>query len=606
MAEENKEKSSSGSQQDPARPAGGAAVVPEAATPSAPANGGVDISGIPSSAAGAAAFPPPAPVSTRRSGGGGGGGRSGNRSTSPHASSSSVLDAVAQASLGQASALVGGWGYQGLSTLLTSHLQLPATAVSSSSSSGAAAAAASSSSASVGATTATEGGTDAVASGTATAAESAPEGSTIASSAATPAAGSGLVPSRSAVNAAATKSVADVPPWVHWSKSDMAAQMRVVGDSYRLKLTQSALRGYRMARASHGVSRGCYYYECLFLDGPSASDILSNLPSTARLGPGLEEQLARRIEWEKQQQQQKKQEENVAPDSSAGEGSDEQQAPTDPMVDESERSASAGGRGRKRKHAVDDNSPSRIIPRVGGHLRLGWSMRTGDLQAPVGYDKWSYAIRDIGGSIVHKSQRQDSWGGEGFEPGDVIGCAICLYGNDDVAKNHIRFFKNGQCLGRFFMTKGKREGGEAFTELEPGVYYPAVSSYMGGTVQANFGPHWVYPPKKLPPGLKLQPCSDLCKPPESPEQAVRTCSPAVKLFRKQEHQNALKEAIEEEARVQCQAYSKFMKWHVGQIKKARAERGLSVADLPEEEKSDAVAEAAEDEDVTMEDAVKKE
>lgn len=35
-----------------------------------------------------------------------------------------------------------------------------------------------------------------------------------------------------------------------------------------------------------------------------------------------------------------------------------------------------------------------------GHCRLGWSLSTGSLQGPVGYDKSSYAYRDIAGSKV--------------------------------------------------------------------------------------------------------------------------------------------------------------------------------------------------------------
>lgn len=31
------------------------------------------------------------------------------------------------------------------------------------------------------------------------------------------------------------------------------------------------------------------------------------------------------------------------------------------------------------------------------HVRLGWSTRQGNLQAPCGYDKWSFAYRDIAG-----------------------------------------------------------------------------------------------------------------------------------------------------------------------------------------------------------------
>lgn len=75
-----------------------------------------------------------------------------------------------------------------------------------------------------------------------------------------------------------------------------------------------------------------------------------------------------------------------------------------------------------KKRKVEE-STSKPTP-IGGHIRLGWSMRTGDLQAPVGYDKWSYGIRDIGGSILHCSMRNDNWGGEGFGSDDVIGCAL--------------------------------------------------------------------------------------------------------------------------------------------------------------------------------------
>ena len=31
------------------------------------------------------------------------------------------------------------------------------------------------------------------------------------------------------------------------------------------------------------------------------------------------------------------------------------------------------------------------------HLRIGWSTRQGELQAPVGFDQYSYAYRDIDG-----------------------------------------------------------------------------------------------------------------------------------------------------------------------------------------------------------------
>ena len=34
---------------------------------------------------------------------------------------------------------------------------------------------------------------------------------------------------------------------------------------------------------------------------------------------------------------------------------------------------------------------------IRSHIRIGWSTRQGELQAPVGYDKYSFAYRDITG-----------------------------------------------------------------------------------------------------------------------------------------------------------------------------------------------------------------
>ena len=41
--------------------------------------------------------------------------------------------------------------------------------------------------------------------------------------------------------------------------------------------------------------------------------------------------------------------------------------------------------------SVDDNA----------HVRIGWSTRQGELQAPVGYDRYSFAYRDISGMLNH-------------------------------------------------------------------------------------------------------------------------------------------------------------------------------------------------------------
>jgi hypothetical protein len=120
-----------------------------------------------------------------------------------------------------------------------------------------------------------------------------------------------------------------------------------------------------------------------------------------------------------------------------------------------------------------------------------------------------------------------------------------------------------------------------------GTYYPAVSSYMGGTIRANFGPKFVNPPRKLPPGLKLLPMSDLCKPPLDFDMAVTQLnhgsSTLFKLFRKAEHVQALQEAIRVEAQILTETYDNYMKQHYDDVRRARLECGLTVQDLPEVE-----------------------
>jgi hypothetical protein len=57
---------------------------------------------------------------------------------------------------------------------------------------------------------------------------------------------------------------------------------------------------------------------------------------------------------------------------------------------------------------------------------LGWSTEKGDSQAPVGFDRFGYSIRDIGGTIFHCSRGQASSEDISYAPGDVIGFFIFL------------------------------------------------------------------------------------------------------------------------------------------------------------------------------------
>lgn len=502
--------------------------------------------------------------------------KSSSRGGRHHRSISPVPDAVTAAGLAQASQLVSSWGYHGVATLLTAQLQPNRQQQQAAAAAAAAAAASLESSSNKKGSNATGGG-----------------GSGTGGNSPHPA----LLPTVAQVQLAASKAVLDTPPWIHWNKVDMAPQLRVT-DSGRLHLT-GPLRGYRMARASHGCSTGCYYFECRIQPGPSAEEIVNNLPPNARLGPGLQEQLQAALKWEEAKKAEKQQQDKLKEATTTTTVQNEKE---ERETSSSSTSGRGGGRKRKLDNSTNGDADDKVPPQVGGHLRIGWSMRTGDLQAPVGYDKWSYGIRCSTGSIIHESHRQDIWGGEGMEAGDILGCAICLRspqqndtatsssaesneksGGSVTTDNHIRFFKNGQCMGEFVISKGKRVGGEAFSNLESGTYYPAASCYMGGSVKVNFGPHWVYPPKKLPPGLKLAPLSDLCPPPMTAEEVLSSSklATAVKLFRKADQQRALKEAIVAEAEILCQAHDRFIEQHVRDVRQEREDRGLSVQDLPE-------------------------
>ena len=386
-----------------------------------------------------------------------------------------------------------------------------------------------------------------------------------------------------AIEAACQKYFSDCPPFVHFSAKDSApiSQLSISPQYDRLSV-YGGMRGYRMARASHGVDAGTYYYEVMILDDSTQFDatpacITSSNMSTKdfqlpplenlRTGPKLSQELKLR-----------------------------------------------------------DDSNGVQQPIGTGHVRIGWSMRTGDLQAPVGYDKWSYGLCDIKGSKIHDSKRHDKWGGSPFGPGDVIGLAIHLNAEQigginlgdgfipdqssteeevpvktktkkTTAKraefaNHIRFFKNGIALGPGFVSlRGTRTGCEAFTDIESGMYCPAVSSYMGARLRANFGPHFIYPVSstQLPTGMTLRPMSDRCAPPMSVSEALEKCmsDKALSMSSKNKASSAQNEKvamsvftklIRLEVAARNKIYSSFQEKHKEEIRQLRIERNICNAE----------------------------
>jgi Set1/Ash2 histone methyltransferase complex subunit ASH2 len=307
------------------------------------------------------------------------------------------------------------------------------------------------------------------------------------------------IPSKEQIQVAARKMVQETPPFVHLSKTDSAPQLKIEDHL----TVRGGMRGYRTARATHGVNSGDFYFECWIQEGASVEEIKNQLPPNVRLAPKLKQQL---------------------------------------------ESGSA----------------------TGGHTRVGWSTRLGDLQAPVGYDRYSYGYRDIKGSRVHNSRRDDDWGSEPYGPGDIIGCCISS------EMQQIHFFRNGEAMGTFILSRGKREGGAAFTDIPSGTYYPAVSVYLGASVRAHFGPHFVYPPRKLPHGMKPKPVSDLC---EKPLTDITACLKQVPKKTDEALVKALEEALQEEAEIRQQAYAQHLEQQTAAVKKEREARNLSTNDL---------------------------
>ena len=62
-----------------------------------------------------------------------------------------------------------------------------------------------------------------------------------------------------------------------------------------------------------------------------------------------------------------------------------------------------------------------------GHVRVGWARKEASLDAPVGFDAYSYGFRDVHGEKVHMSRPKPFFPrGEGILEGDVIGLEIQL------------------------------------------------------------------------------------------------------------------------------------------------------------------------------------
>ncbi|XP_071953377.1 set1/Ash2 histone methyltransferase complex subunit ASH2-like isoform X2 [Antedon mediterranea] len=149
--------------------------------------------------------------------------------------------------------------------------------------------------------------------------------------------------------------------------------------------------------------------------------------------------------------------------------------------------------------------------------RIGWSLSLGNLQAPLGYDKFSYSWRSKKGTKFHMSRGKHY--GDDYTSGDVLGFFIKLPNSlppekllpptcKDKAlikfKSHF-YFEEKDAIQEAEQRLQKSEGsqvifykngvcqGVAYEDVYEGTYYPSISLYKNAVVRANFGPNFKHP-----------------------------------------------------------------------------------------------------------------
>ncbi|XP_061783345.1 set1/Ash2 histone methyltransferase complex subunit ASH2 isoform X2 [Nerophis lumbriciformis] len=161
--------------------------------------------------------------------------------------------------------------------------------------------------------------------------------------------------------------------------------------------------------------------------------------------------------------------------------------------------------------------------------RLGWSQPLGNLQAPLGYDKFSYSWRSKKGTRFHQSIGKHY--SSGYGQGDTLGFFIQLPDDTETARALPDTYKDKALIkfksylyfeekdyvdkaekslkamspSRMVFYKNGVSQGVAFENLFEGIYFPAISLYKSCTVSVNFGPHFKHPPKDV----RYKPMSDM-------------------------------------------------------------------------------------------------
>ena len=135
-----------------------------------------------------------------------------------------------------------------------------------------------------------------------------------------------------------------------------------------------------------------------------------------------------------------------------------------------------------------------------GHARVGWKSKKGEANAPVGFDKFGYGYRDVGGEKVHESTLAPY--GEPFKEGDVIGCYIFVEemkmkslkkeesgdAPEPANASFVAFSRNGTFQGKAYVGLNDDDGAQPQLKI----VYPAAegATRAGERVAARGGaPH---------------------------------------------------------------------------------------------------------------------
>jgi hypothetical protein len=151
-----------------------------------------------------------------------------------------------------------------------------------------------------------------------------------------------------------------------------------------------------MVRASHGVYRGSYYYEVEILpcggqvrEGSKPKHVVSSRVDLKSAFPGGSGGVQATVAGGEE-----------GTGAAAAAAADVPVPPAPPVLPAGTEAASTGTAAAAvvaAAAAAAATGTETGTGTAGGHVRLGWSTRTGDLQAPVGFDQHSYGYGDLTG-----------------------------------------------------------------------------------------------------------------------------------------------------------------------------------------------------------------